>query len=256
MKKKIIIANWKCNPTTLKKAKNLFLSIKKEAKNISKVEIIICAPFVFLGLLDKKEKKIKLGAQNCFFEKEGAFTGEISPLMLKDIGVNFVILGHSERRRYFKETDEEINKKINLCLKEKLSPILCIGETEKERKQDKTFKVLKKQIKIGLKGVSALKLQKSDFFVAYEPVWAIGTGNFCNSQEAGKTAEFIRKFISSLYDEKTAKKIKILYGGSVNAKNAKDYLKDSRLDGLLIGGASLKAKEFKSIIKIAQKQVD
>jgi triosephosphate isomerase len=238
-----LIGNWKMNPETLAKAKKLFDGIEKEFKKIPEIfkkeEIVLCPPFLYLSeiknLILKSQLKISLGAQNCFFEEKGAFTGEISPKMLKSLGVKYVILGHSERRRNLKESDEMINKKVLAVLKEKLIPILCVGETEKENKFGKTFFVLKNQLKEGLKNVPQIK----NIILAYEPVWAIGTKNPCDPEAAKKVLVFLRKFL---------KEIPILYGGSVNSKNAKDYIK-AGFNGLLVGGASLNAKEFVKIAK-------
>jgi len=238
-----LIGNWKMNPDTLAKAKKLFDGIEKEFKNFPEIfkkeEIVLCPPFLYLSeirnLILKSRLKIHLGAQNCFFEEKGAFTGEVSPKMIKSLGVKYVILGHSERRRILKEKDEMVNKKVLAVLKEKLIPILCVGETEKERKSGKTFFVLKNQLNEGLKNVTQIK----NIILAYEPVWAIGTKNPCDPESAKKVLLFLRKFL---------KEIPILYGGSVNSKNAKDYIKVG-FNGLLVGGASLDAKEFTKIAK-------
>jgi len=234
-----LIGNWKMNPESLIKAQELFNGIKKELKKFpgifKKQKIILCPPFLYLcdikNLILKSKLKIYLGAQNCFFEEKGAFTGEISPKMLKSLEIKFVILGHSERRKIFGEREEMIKKKVFAVLKEKLIPILCIGETEKERKSHKTFLVLKNQ----LKNLTNLK----SLIVAYEPVWAIGTKNPCNPKDAKEVLLFLRKFF---------KKNPILYGGSVDSKNAKDYIKVG-FNGLLVGGASLNPKEFVEIAK-------
>lgn len=240
--KKTIIANWKMNPSSIKKAKMLFNSVKKGIKNIKNNEIIVCPPFVYLSELKikNKESKIKLGAQSCFWEKEGAFTGEISPAMLKDLGIKYVIIGHSERRKYFQETDETINKKLKAGLKMGLKLILCIGETEKERKMGKTFEVLENQLKKDFKDIQYSKpFISNSFGLAYEPVWAIGTGNACLPDMAKEILLFLKKKL---------KHIPIFYGGSVNSQNARDYIK-AGFDGILIGGASLNSQEFIKIIK-------
>jgi len=247
-----LIENWKCNPETLAKAKNLFNGIKKEIKKtpeiFKKEEIVLCPPFLYLpeikNLILKSQLKIHLGAQNCFFEEKGAFTGEISSKMLKSLGVKYVILGHSERRKIFGEKDKMINKKVLAVLKEKLVPILCVGETKKEvesRKMgDGGMKEIERQLKNALKGIpnSSFQLQNS-LTVAYEPVWAIGTKNPCDPESAKKVLSFLRKFL---------KENPILYGGSVNSKNAKEYIKIG-FNGLLVGGASLNAKEFAKIAR-------
>jgi len=246
--KKLIVANWKMNPQSLLEAKKLFNSIKNRIKKnsalLKKTEIIICPPFVYLAPLSKLLQPTtynlqpKLGAQDLFWAKMGAFTGEISPMMLKNLGVEYVIVGHSERRHILKETDEMIAKKLEAAIKNKLKPILCIGETEKERKSGKTFQVLKNQLKKALKSTSNVKLQTSNLIIAYEPVWAIGTGNPCKPEDAKEVLIFLKKLTQP----------SILYGGSVNSQNAKDYI-EVGFDGLLVGGASLNHKEFIKIIK-------
>ncbi len=245
-----IIANWKMNPLLEKEALSLFNSIRKKAEKFKKSEIIICPPFLFLFLFKNKiSKNLKIGAQNCFFEEKGAFTGEISLKMLKNFKVEYVILGHSERRRYFGETDEMINKKIKASIKNKINPILCIGETLKERRENKTFKVLERQIKTALKGISQKSLQRVKLSLAYEPVWAIGKGKSCSEREIEKASLFIKKILAKLYSISFFKRIKVLYGGSVNEKNAKKILKEGRVEGLLIGSASLKKEVFIKILK-------
>lgn len=244
----LIVANWKMNPPTLVEAKQLFNSVKRGLQNLKNVEVVICPPFVFLPqLVDffyrcRKSQLIKFGAQDCFWENLGAFTGETSPLMLKNLGCQYVILGHSERRKYFGETDEMINKKIKAALLAKLKPILCLGETEKERKEGKTFEILKKQLKKSL-----FLIPNSKFLIlAYEPVWAIGTGKSCGIPEAKKANLFIRKTLHQLINSSTHQ---LLYGGSVNSQNARDYIKEAGFEGLLVGSASLNAKEFVKIIR-------
>jgi len=259
--KKLIVANWKCNPQTKKKAVSLIKKIHNElfSFNLKKTEVVLCPPFLFietifsfLEKLEKKEKKkILLGAQNSFWEKEGgAFCGEISPMMLKNFSVKYVIVGHSERRKYLKEDDQMIAKKIKALFETKISPILCVGETEKERKEERTAFVIKTQLK---KSLSFLKKYSKKFplekiNVAYEPVWAIGTGNFCPPKEALKMLIYIKKILFTIFGRKKGEKIRILYGGSVSQKNAKAYIKEG-FQGLLIGGVSLKPKEFCQIIK-------
>jgi len=234
---KLIVGNWKMNPSNLAQAKRLFSLVAKGVKNLKGVRVIICPPFLYLPYFSSKNH-LFLGAQNCFWEKTGAFTGEISPLMLKSLKVKYVILGHSERRRIFSETDVMVAKKIKTALDLKLKPIFCIGENLKERETGKTKIVLKKQLKGAL---SELKKEKlNQVILAYEPVWAIGSGYPCDAEEAKEILLFLRKFFKN----------KILYGGSVNSQNTRFYL-EAGFDGLLIGGASLKAQEFIKIIKIA-----
>lgn len=241
--KPLIVANWKMNPQSLSEAISLFNSIregiKKHSNILKNVGIIVCPPFVYLSQLAKIKSKIKLGAQDLFWEEKGTFTGEISPQMLKDLKCEYVIVGHSERRK-LGETDEMIHKKLKAAIQAKLKPILCIGETEEERKIGRTFMILKNQLKEDFKNISNIKHRTSNIIIAYEPVWAIGSGNPCQPYDAKKVLLFLRKFI---------KKNKILYGGSVNSQNALDYIKKANFDGLLVGGASLKVKEFLAILK-------
>jgi triosephosphate isomerase len=241
-----IIANWKMNPQTTKEAESLFSSAEKELKNIKNAEAVICPPSVFLSS-GKKEKNVKLGAQDCFYEEKGAYTGEVSVGMVKDFGCEYVIVGHSERRKYFNETDETVNKKIKAVLSSGLIPVFCIGETEEQRKNNETEEVIKRQIEKGLSEISRIEFQSLNLVVAYEPVWAIGTGNPCSAEEARKMCLFIKKILSS----KISGQIPILYGGSVNSGNSASYIKEAGMDGLLVGGASLDAEEFVKIVKNA-----
>lgn len=247
--KPLIVANWKCNPMTQAEAKRLFNLVRRRVKNIKNAEVVICSPFVYLSSFKFQASSFKLGAQNCFWEKGGAYTGEVSAKQLSNLGCKYVIIGHSERRRYFAETDEIINRKLKLALSAKLNPILCIGETKKEREQGKTERVFKKQLEGGLEKVSNSRFQVSRTCIAYEPAWAIGTGNPCDAEEAQKMGLLIRKIITKLYNKAASKKVRILYGGSVNSKNAASYVKEVGLQGLLVGGASLNAKEFIKIVK-------
>ncbi len=230
--KPLIVANWKCNPITQSEAKELFDSISKGIKDIENAETVICPPFIYLSLL----KGLTLGAQDCYFEEKGAYTGEVSAAMLKDLGCQYIIVGHSERRKLFGEKNNDVNKKVLAVLDAGLIPILCVGETEQEREQEKTEEVLKAELEIGLIDVHDV----SKVIVAYEPIWAIGTGNPCDIEEAQRMKGIIQKMVS--------KNIRILYGGSVNSENAEGYLKQAEFNGLLVGGASLKAKEFIKIV--------
>lgn len=249
--KPLIVANWKCNPTTLPEASRLFNSLKKGLKNIKKADIVICPPFVYLSLINNqiinnRLSFIKLGAQNCFWEEKGAFSGEISPLMLKGLGVRYVILGHSERRQIVKETDEMVNQKLKQALKTGLRPIICLGETKKQKEGGETFKVLERQIREGFKKISKKQIQK--VIIAYEPIWAIGSGKPCDVQEAEACILFIRKIIAKLFSKRVATTLPVLYGGSVNSKNAPNYLQSLHINGLLVGSASLNPEEFLKII--------
>jgi len=230
--KKLIVANWKCNPTTLKEAKLLFNSVKNGVKNIKNVEVVICPPFIYLSNIQHLKSDIQFGAQDCFWEQNGAFTGEISPSMLKDLGVDYVIIGHSERRKYQQEKDSMINKKIKAALKIGLKPILCI---------DKTSQIRKLQRSVKMNEVHRLKKDSGGAIIAYEPLFAIGTGKPCSIDKAKKMRIAIKK--------KLNKNIPILYGGSVDSQNARDYVKKAGFQGLLVGGASLNAQEFIKIVK-------
>lgn len=251
MNKILIVANWKCNPPTLRQARQLFGSVKKGLSNSKnkKVEVVICPPFPFILNIKSEILNLKLGAQNCFWEKRGAFTGEVSPQMLKDLGCQYVILGHSERRRYFGETDEQINKKVKAALSANLKPILCMGENQEQRSQGKTKELLEEQLISALKLDLKLKTKILNLAVAYEPLWAIGTGRACPPKEVQSVNLLLRKILSRKFGAEKAEKIRILYGGSVNSKNAVPYIKEAGSQGLLIGGASLKAKEFLAVIR-------
>ena len=244
--KNLIVANWKLNPTTQKEAKSLFEKIKKGVSRIKNAEVIICPPFVYLPLF----KGLTLGAQNCFFGEKGAFTGEISASILKDLKIEYVIIGHSERREYFGETDEVVNKKIKKVLQTGLKVIFCIGETAEERDAGKKTEVLERQLREGLKGITKEEIKK--IVVAYEPVWAIGTGNNCSVDETMSSVLFIRKVISTIYNRGIADNTRILYGGSVKSDNSGSYIKNAGANGLLVGGASLNAEEFNKIVKSAE----
>lgn len=249
MAKNIIVANWKMNPQKLSEAKKLFSAVLKTAPSAENTDIVICPPFVFLSDLITlyNFKTLKLGnlffgAQNCFYESEGAYTGEISPVMLKNLGCRYVILGHSERRQFFGETDEIVNKKIKIALSVGLRPIFCIGEKEGEE----MHLIVEQQLRASLADIGALQIRK--IIIAYEPIWAIGTGRPCLPENALEITLLIRRILSQLYGRKIADKISILYGGSVDDKNDSDYIKIARMNGLLVGGASLDARVFGKII--------
>lgn len=247
MNKKIIVANWKMNPSSPEEAIRLVKNIL--AVQMSKnVELIIAPPFVYLDLLKKNFKKeIKLSSQNVSWGERGAFTGEISGLMLKNIGCEYVIIGHSERRYKIGETDEMINLKIKATLKSGLIPILAVGERERG---DDVVKVLNSQIKNALSGVEISEISR--LIVAYEPVWAIGTGVSDTPDHALSSALLIRKIIGNLYAPDFAVDLPVLYGGSVTAENAADFIGQNGINGALVGGASLNTEEFLEIIKLTQ----
>jgi triosephosphate isomerase (TIM) len=249
MRKKVIAGNWKMF-NDIPATANLINELKQKLDS-EKVDVIVCPPFTSLESASKllKGSSIKLGAQNMHFEDSGAFTGEISAPMLKSTGCDFVILGHSERRTIFKETDELINKKIKKALQSGLKLIFCLGETLKEREDGVTETVVRTQIVGGLKDITIDDLK--NIIIAYEPVWAIGTGRNATPLQAQEVHSFIRKLISELYSEYTAQNLVIQYGGSVKPENAKDLLSQPDVDGALVGGACLKADSFISIIKSA-----
>ena len=251
--KKIIVANWKMNPPSIKEADSIFTQIKKTASILRNVNTVICPPFVYLRELGKKISghRCVLGAQNVFYEITGAYTGEISIKMLASLGVKYVIVGHSERRA-LGETNNDINKKISIAVKNGLVPILCIGE--KERDSDaKYLSCIKIQIKEAFKNIPKSKI--SNTIIAYEPVWAIGSdGSKADTPEnIFETILFIRKIISEIATNSIAFEMPILYGGSVNKKNAKQFLEKGGVQGLLVGGASLSGNHFSAILKIADK---
>lgn len=258
MQKRLIIANWKMNPLSQKEAEHLFEVVKKGIKEIENVETVICPPFIYLlsfKLQPASSKILALGAQNCHWEQKGAYTGDISPLMLRESGCQYVIIGHSERRKYFGETDELINKKLKSSLRAGLRPILCIGEETRDtfdsrgRPLNEMSLVVGEQLEKALDGISLGRIR--DIVVAYEPIWAISTndGRSCLPISAMQANLFIKKILSKLYNRQIAGQVKVVYGGSVNAKNAESYIKEAGMDGLLIGAASLNASEFLKIIK-------
>ncbi len=240
----LIAGNWKMN-TTLSEAIELVKTMRNELDKISNVDRVLCPPFISLASVREliKDTSIKLGAQNLYFAEKGAYTGEVSPLMVADL-CEFVIIGHSERRQYFNETGDIVNKKIMAALKVGLKPILCIGERLEENESGRTEEVIIGQLKSSLTGIDNL----NSLIIAYEPVWAIGTGKAATGEWANETISLIRQNISELYDDKTAQGTRILYGGSVTAANTAEFIPQPEIDGALVGGASLKATEFLSIV--------
>lgn len=219
--------------------------------NHNNIEILICPPFTVLHVLQNSLEGagIKLGAQNLFWEEKGAYTGEISPLMLKDAGCTYVIIGHSERRQIMGETDASVNRKIKAALDNGLIPILCVGETLQEREKDLAREVVKEQLRRGLQDI---ELQGRELVLAYEPVWAIGTGVNASNDDAQEMIAFIRSYLAKIYDKATADATRILYGGSVNAENIADFIAKEDVDGALIGGASLQADTLAAIVRKVQ----
>lgn len=246
--KPIIIANWKMNPQDKEEAVALFDFISNGAKESEAAEVAVCPPSVFLGVL-KSKGAAKLGAQNIFWEEKGAYTGEISCDMAKNFGCDYVLVGHSERRKYFGETDEMVNKKLKAAINKNLIPVFCMGETQEERDRGEAEMVLERQIKNGLLNIPSGDFKK--IVVAYEPVWAIGTGNACDVGEAKKMGLAIRNLIANIYGQEFADSMPILYGGSVKSGNSAGYIKEAGMNGLLVGGASLIGPEFIEIIKSA-----
>jgi triosephosphate isomerase len=240
-----IAGNWKMN-TTAAEAEQLVLELIDKLDKIKGVEKAVCPPFVSLVsvCMMLEGTSIKLGAQNMYFEPSGAYTGEISPLMLKEL-CQFVILGHSERRWYFKEGDDLINKKVRAALANNLKPILCVGERLEENEAGKTEDVVGAQLRGGLEGIEPV----ADLVIAYEPVWAIGTGKAATSEQATGTIRFIRDVVAGAWNKKTAQDLRILYGGSVTGANIAEFISRPEIDGALVGGASLKAGDFAKIVE-------
>ena len=244
MRKPFIAGNWKMYKNS-KEAVALAKELKSNLKNIKDRDVLICPGFTALCCVygEIKGSNIKLGAQDMHSEDEGAFTGEVSALMLKDF-CEYVILGHSERRQLFNETDEVVNKKIKKALEHGLKPILCIGESLEEREKNKTFDIIKNQLKNSLKNIKGIK----KIIIAYEPVWAIGTGKTATPEQAEEVHAFIREWVGKNYGSEAADKLRILYGGSVKPSNAKELMEKEDIDGALVGGASLDAESFSKIV--------
>ena len=244
MRKPIIAGNWKMNNTASEGVAlvNAIAPLVKDAI----CDVVVCVPAIDIPAVSEalKGTNIKLGAENVHFAEKGAYTGEISAKMLLEYGVEYVIIGHSERRQYFGETDETVNKRTLTALNAGLIPIVCVGETLEERETNKTEEVLERQIKIGLQGVE----DPTKLVIAYEPVWAIGTGKTATAEQADETIAFIRKTIGENFCPKCAEKVRIQYGGSMNAGNCKELMAKEQIDGGLIGGASLKAPDFATIV--------
>ncbi len=246
MRKKVIAGNWKMNmlPDAAIRFIDEFTPLVKDTEN----EVILCVPYtdLFYSLLAAQNTNIKIGAQNMHWEENGAYTGEVSGQMLKSIGVEYVIIGHSERRQYFAETDETVNKKLKAAFKYELKPIVCVGETLNEREEGKEKEIVTSQIQKALEGLT--EEQASNTIIAYEPIWAIGTGKTATSEDANEMAKTIREKISNIYGQNVANRVIIQYGGSVKASNAKELFTMSDIDGGLVGGASLKVDEFSKIV--------
>ena len=246
MRKKVIAGNWKMNMLP-NEAMAFIEGLAPLVKN-SEAEVVLCVPYtdLFYSLLTAQDTNIKIGAQNMHWEEKGAYTGEVSGKMLKSIGVEYVIIGHSERRQYFNETDETVNKKIKSAFANELKPIVCVGETLEQRETGKAEEIITNQTKIALDGLTEEQVENT--IIAYEPIWAIGTGKTATAEDANNSIKAIRNEIAKNYGQNIADKVIIQYGGSVKASNAKELFSTSDIDGGLVGGASLKVEEFANIV--------
>ncbi|MDD5492530.1 MAG: triose-phosphate isomerase [bacterium] len=247
MRKPILAGNWKMYKTT-QEAKALVEGLKSRVGTLNDREVVVCPPFTSLVTAAEalRGSNLKLGAQNMYWEDKGAFTGEIAPGMLKDTGCVYVIIGHSERRQYFGETEVTVNKKMKKAFQSGLLPIVCVGETLAERESNRTFQILERQIRDGASGLSPEEANK--LVVAYEPVWAIGTGKTATPQQAEEAHKFIRQKLAEVYTPAIAEEIRILYGGSVKPENCKELMGQADIDGALVGGASLEVESFSKIV--------
>lgn len=251
MRKPIIAGNWKMFKTR-DEALSFIYAVNDKMPSLDKVDTVVCAPFVVLRCLVKRQgENLRIGAQNMHFEERGAYTGEVAPEMLTTIGVTYVIVGHSERRAMFNETDASVNKKLHAAFHHGLTPILCVGEHLEERENGKTEEVIQNQLVQDLAGLS--KAEVKELVIAYEPIWAIGTGKTATAEVADDTCGFIRQTIANLYDEETAEAIRIQYGGSVKVNNIEELMKKPNIDGALIGGASLVPEDFIYFTQVADK---
>lgn len=249
-RKTIIAGNWKMN-LNAEEAKKFITQLKSKASQAKWCDVVLCVPFLQIpaAVRAAKHTKIAIGAQNCHFEENGAYTGEISCKMLVEAGVKYVIIGHSERRRDNNETDTTVNKKVLAALQAGLRPIICVGETLEMRDNDVTLDVVRMQVKTALRGVMHDQIRRVT--IAYEPIWAIGTGYTATSEQAGEVCEAIRDVVRQLYGARLARAVSVLYGGSMNTANAAELLAQPDVDGGLIGGASLKTESFEKIIEAA-----
>ncbi|TWI60023.1 triose-phosphate isomerase [Halalkalibacter nanhaiisediminis] len=248
MRKPIIAGNWKMNKT-LGEAKQFVQEVKGSIPANSEVDAVVCSPALFLESLvsETSGTDLKIGAQNVHFEENGAFTGEISPVALADMKVDYVIIGHSERREMFAETDETVNKKVHAAFKHNLVPIMCCGETDEEREAGKTNDVVKVQVEAGLAGLTDEQVKNT--VIAYEPIWAIGTGKSSSASDANEVCAYIRKVVAEAFSTEAADAVRIQYGGSVKPANIKEYMAQSDIDGALVGGASLEPASFLALLE-------
>ncbi len=247
--KKLIVGNWKCNPATLREARQLFQGLAKFIKKHKNVEAVVCPPHVFLPGFNAKTATYKLGVQNIFWEDKGAFTGEVGPRMAKSSGASYAIIGHSERREHFGETNDTAQKRVRAALAAGLRVILCVGERTREGEAAAYASYVKEEVAEGLRGLPKSLLKH--IAVAYEPIWAIGSDEPDTPQSTLEMAIYIRKTIADMYGRQLAQNFPVLYGGSVNGSNARVFLRDGGVDGLLVGRASLNAKEFGKIVEAA-----
>ncbi len=249
-RKTLIAGNWKLNKT-IREAIDLVTLLKRQLGDLQNVDIVVCPPYTALSEAAEilSESDIQLGAQDLYWEEKGAFTGEISGSMIKEAGAQFVIIGHSERRQFFHETNETVNKKTKAALKNNLTPIVCVGEMLSERENGKTFQIIQSQFAGAFSHFTAEEMKK--LVIAYEPVWAIGTGKVATPQQAEEVHAFIRKEISKAFGDEVAAGLRILYGGSVKPDNISSLMNEPDIDGALVGGASLEAAQFSDIVKHA-----
>ncbi len=252
MRKNVIAGNWKMNKVAAE-AEKFVADTKDKVPSTAKVESVVCAPFLYLQSLVKQSEgtDLKIAAQNMHYEENGAFTGEVSPSMLKDIGVTYVVLGHSERRELFAETDETVNKKAHAAFKHDLTPIVCVGETLEQRESNQTMDVVSEQVKKGLAGLTDNQVKAT--ILAYEPIWAIGTGKTASSEQANEVCTHIRKVVAETFSTDAAEAVRIQYGGSVKPANVDELLAQSDIDGALVGGASLEADSFLQLVEAGAK---
>ncbi|WP_010532161.1 triose-phosphate isomerase [Lentibacillus jeotgali] len=252
MRNKVIAGNWKMNKV-LSEADQFAVSVTGKLPKDDSVEAIVCAPFPFLPSLVEKAKgsNLKVGAQNMHFEDSGAFTGEVSPAMLQDLGVTHVVIGHSERREHFAETDESVNKKVHAAFNHDLIPIVCVGETLEQREANETMSHIESQVRTGLRHLSDEQI--GSVIIAYEPIWAIGTGKTASSSDADQVCSLIRSVIKDMTSENVAEQVVIQYGGSVKATNIDELLDQPDIDGALVGGASLDPESFLQLVEAGTK---
>jgi triosephosphate isomerase (TIM) len=248
MRKPIIAGNWKMHKTATE-AKTFTEEVKGLVPDTDKVDSVICAPALFLENLAEqtKDTKVEIGAQNMHFEESGAFTGEVSPVALADLGVKYVIIGHSERREMFNETDDSVNKKTLAAFKHSLTPIVCVGETLQQRENNETKDLVGSQVKQALTGLTEDQVKQT--VIAYEPIWAIGTGKSSTAEDANEVCAHIRQVVASEFSESAADSVRVQYGGSVKPNNIKEYMAQSDIDGALVGGASLEPQSFLQLLE-------